>query len=131
MLKWLDLLFAPGHWVPEQIERAGGESVIGVSGERSRKSSWEALAATDPDVVVLGLCGFDLPRTLDEWSTFEPPEPLTRTEAWRDGQIWAIDGSAYVSRPGPRLVDEVEILAAVLAGRPDPRARRLPRATVN
>ncbi|MEP6469445.1 MAG: hypothetical protein ABJC24_06700 [Chloroflexota bacterium] len=100
-------------------------------GERSRESSWGAVAAADPDVVVLGLCGFDLPRTLDEWSAFEPPEPLTRTKAWRDGQIWAIDGSAYVSRPGPRLVDGVEILAAVLAGRPDPRAIRLPRAKVN
>jgi len=131
LVEWLDPLFAPGHWVPEQIERAGGESVIGVSGERSRESSWEALAAADPDVVVLGLCGFDLPRTLDEWSAFEPPEPLTRTKAWRDGQIWAIDGYAYVSRPGPRLVDGVEILAAVLAGRPDPRAIRLPRAEVN
>ncbi len=97
-------------------------------GERSRQSSWEALAAADPDVVVLGLCGFDLPRSLDEWSAFEPPGPLTRTKAWRDGQIWAIDGSAYVSRPGPRLVDGVEILAAVLAARSDPRARRLPGA---
>ena len=131
LVEWLDPLFAPGHWVPEQIERAGGESVMGVRGERSRESSWEALAAADPDVVVLGLCGFDLPRTLDEWSAFEPPAPLMRTKAWRDGQIWAIDGSAYVSRPGPRLVDGVEILAAVLAGRPDPRARRLPQANVN
>ncbi len=121
----------PGRWVPEQIERAGGESVIGVRGERSRASSWEALAAADSDVVVLGLCGFDLPRARDEWSAFEPPAPLTRTKAWRHGQIWTIDGSAYVSRPGPRLVDGVEILAAVMAGRPDPRARRLPCAKVN
>ena len=131
LVEWLDPLFAPGHWVPEQIERAGGESVMGVRGERSRESSWEALAAADPDVVVLGLCGFDLPRTLDEWSAFEPPVPLTRTKAWRHGQMWAIDGSAYVSRPGPRLIDGVEILAAVVAGRPDPRAIRLPRAKVN
>jgi iron complex transport system substrate-binding protein len=131
LLEWLDPLFAPGHWVPEQIERAGGEPVMGVSGERSRESSWEALAAADPDVVVLGLCGFDLPRTLDEWSAFEPPVPLTRTKAWRNGQMWAIDGSAYVSRPGPRLIDGVEILAAVVAGRPDQRAIRLPRAEVD
>jgi iron complex transport system substrate-binding protein len=76
-------------------------------------------------VVVLGLCGFDLPRSLEEWAAFEVPEPLTRTRAWQTGELWAIDGSAYVSRPGPRLVDGVEVLSAVFAGVPDPRAVRL------
>lgn len=127
VVEWLSPLFAPGHWVPEQVERAGGESVIGRAGERSRESSWEALAAADPEVVVLGLCGFDLPRSLEEWAAFTVPESLTRTAAWRTGQLWAIDGSAYVSRPGPRLVDGVEVLAAVLSGRADPRASRLTR----
>ena len=125
LVEWLSPLFAPGHWVPEQVERAGGVSVIGKAGERSRESSWDALAAADPEVVVLGLCGFDLHRSVDEWSAFAPPDRLTETRASRDGQIWAIDGSAYVSRPGPRLVDGVEILAAILAGRPDRRAVRL------
>ena len=105
---------------------AGGVSVIGQAGERSRESSWEVLAAADPEVLVLGLCGFDLPRTVEEWAAFEVPEPLMRTRAWRTGELWAIDGSAYVSRPGPRLVDGVEVLAAVLAGRDDARAVRLP-----
>ena len=127
LVEWLSPLFAPGHWVPEQVERAGGVSVIGQAGERSRESSWEALAAADPEVVVLGLCGFDLPRSLEEWAAFEVPEPLTRTRAWQSGELWAIDGSAYVSRPGPRLVDGVEVLAAVLAGGVDARAVRLPR----
>jgi iron complex transport system substrate-binding protein len=126
VLEWLDPLFAPGHWVPEQVELAGGESVIGRARQRSRESSWEALATADPGLVVLGLCGFDLERSLAEWAAFHAPEPLTRTRAWRDGELWVIDGSAYVSRPGPRLVDGAEILAAVLAGRPDPRAVRLP-----
>jgi iron complex transport system substrate-binding protein len=126
VLEWLDPPFAPGHWVPEQVELAGGESVIGRAGERSRESSWETVAAEDPDVVVLGLCGFDLERSLAEWAAFQAPEPLTRTSAWGDGQLWAIDGSAYVSRPGPRLVDGAEILAVILAGRPDRRAVRLP-----
>jgi iron complex transport system substrate-binding protein len=75
-------------------------------------------------VVVLGLCGFDLPRTIEEWTAFQPP-PLTRTRAWREGEVWAIDGSAYVSRPGPRLVDGVEVLASVLAGGEPTRAQRL------
>jgi iron complex transport system substrate-binding protein len=125
VVEWLDPLFAPGHWVPEQVGLAGGESVIGRAGERSRGASWEALAVADPEVVVLGLCGFDLERSLAEWAAFQAPEPLTRTRAWRDGELWVIDGSAYVSRPGPRLVDGAEILAAILAGRPDPRAVRL------
>jgi iron complex transport system substrate-binding protein len=125
LMEWLEPLFAPGHWVPEQVERAGGVSVIGEAGERSRESSWDALADADPEVVVLGLCGFDLPRTVEEWEAFEPPPPLTGTRAWRDGQVWAIDGSAYVSRPGPRLVDGVEVLASILAGGEPPRALRL------
>ena len=127
MIEWLDPLFAPGHWVPEQVERAGGTSAIGWAGEPSRELPWAALAEAGPEVVVLGLCGFDLDTSLAEWQTFEPPAPLTATTAWRDGELWAVDGSAYVSRPGPRLVDGIEILAAVLAGRPDGRAVKLQR----
>jgi iron complex transport system substrate-binding protein len=126
LVEWLDPLFAPGHWVPEQVELAGGVSVIGQMGERSRQATWEDLAQADPEVVVLGLCGFDLARTVDEWVAFTPPEPLTATTASSRGEVWAIDGSAYVSRPGPRLVDGVEVLAAILAGRRDERAVRLP-----
>lgn len=126
LVEWLAPLFAPGHWVPEQIELAGGESVIGELGARSREAEWSALAAADPEVIVLGLCGFDLPHTVAEWAAFDP-EPIARTPAWRNDAVWAIDGSAYVSRPGPRLVDGVEILASILAGRPDERAVRLSR----
>jgi len=126
LIEWLSPLFAPGHWVPEQVRLAGGLPVIGEAGERSREASSEALAEAAPDVIVLGLCGFDLDRTVEEWSSFDPPEPMKRTLAWRDGEVWAIDGSAYVSRPGPRLVDGVEVLASVLSGRPDLRAMRLP-----
>jgi iron complex transport system substrate-binding protein len=125
MIEWLDPLFAPGHWVPDQVERAGGASVIGWAGEPSRELAWASLADADPEIVVLGLCGFDLATSLAEWSSFDPPEPLIATTAWRDGQLWAIDGSAHVSRPGPRLVDGIEILAAILAGRPDVRAAKL------
>jgi iron complex transport system substrate-binding protein len=76
---------------------------------------------------VLGLCGFDLDTSIHEWASFQPPESLTATTAWRDSELWAIDGSAYVSRPGPRLIDGIEVLAAVLAGRPDVRAVKLSR----
>jgi iron complex transport system substrate-binding protein len=125
LVEWLDPLFTPGHWVPEQIELAGGESVIGQPNQRSREATWASLAEAMPEVLVLGLCGFDLQRSLGEWAEFAVPKALTTTPAWRDRELWAIDGSAYVSRPGPRLVDGVEILASILAGRPDARAVRL------
>jgi iron complex transport system substrate-binding protein len=125
VVEWLAPLFAPGHWVPEQVELAGGASVIGEAGERSRESNWDALVAADPEVVVLGLCGFDQARTLEEWRSFEPPSALAGTRAWRDDEIWAIDGSAYVSRPGPRLVAGVEIMAAILDGGADGAATRV------
>jgi iron complex transport system substrate-binding protein len=127
LIEWLSPLFAPGHWVPEQVELAGGLSVIGQAGERSQEHRYDTLAAADPDVVVLGLCGFDLERTVSEWAACETPNALTRTHAWRDGELWAIDGSAYVSRPGPRLIDGVEILAAILRGETSDRAVRLSR----
>lgn len=126
LVEWLEPLFAPGHWVTEQVEAAGGRSVLGAASERSREASWADLAAGDPEVVVLGLCGFDLGRTVQEWRAFEPPLPLRQTTAWKRGELWAIDGSAYVSRPGPRLVDGVEVLAAIFGGHDsDPRAVRL------
>jgi iron complex transport system substrate-binding protein len=126
LIEWLSPLFVPGHWVLEQVELAGGTAVVGEARQRSREASWEALADAEPDMILLGLCGFDLERTVEEWSSFEPLEPMQRTPAWRSGQVWAIDGSAYVSRPGPRLVDGVELIASVLSERPDPRAVRLP-----
>jgi iron complex transport system substrate-binding protein len=125
LVEWLSPLFAPGHWVPDQVQAAGGESVIGQAGKRSGESSWEALAEADPDVVVLGLCGFDLPRSLEEWAAFEPPAPLLTTRAWRNREVWAIDGSAMVSRPGPRLVDGIEVLSGILRGEPSHTAARL------
>ena len=125
LVEWLDPLFAPGHWVPEQVELAGGTSVFGEAGHRSVEATWEELAAAEPDVLVLGLCGFDLERSIEDWAAFVPPEAITRTPAWREGRLWAIDGSAYVSRPGPRLVDGVDILGAILEGRDDERAVRL------
>jgi iron complex transport system substrate-binding protein len=109
------------------VDAAGGAPCFGVARARSVEAAWDELAAADPEVIVLGLCGFGLPRTLDEWHRFTVPPALRTTPAWRHADIWAIDGSAYVSRPGPRLVDGVEILSAIVAGRGDeePRAARL------
>lgn len=125
LVEWLEPLSAPGHWVPDQVAAAGGRSVLGSAAERSRESSWDTVAGERPEVIVLALCGFDLPHTLAEWDRWRPPQVLRETPAWRQGQLWAIDGSAYTSRPGPRLVDGVEILSAILTG-PCRSARRPP-----
>jgi len=129
LIEWLEPLFAPGHWVPDQVAAAGGRSVFGLPGARSAEATWTILAEAKPDIIVLGLCGFDLRRTIAEWSTWRPSAALRDTPAWADREIWAIDGSAYVSRPGPRLVDGVEVLSAIFRGQPDARAIRLPNGS--
>lgn len=109
IVEWPDPLFAPGHWVPDAVEAAGGVSVFGAAGERSVEASWADLVDASPDVVVLSFCGFDL-----ETSLANAGPVLDRIGALGQVRIVAIDGSAWLSRPGPRLVDGVEALASIL-----------------
>lgn len=114
MLEWPDPPWLPGHWAPDMIERAGGVSLCGRSGAPSRRTTFDELAGVDADVVVAAFCGFDLDATIAQIAA------VAQRPAWRsltDGaRLLAIDGSAYVSRPGPRLVDGVELLAHALHG---------------
>lgn len=110
VLEWVDPPYVAGHWVPELVELAGGTDVAGAPGEPSRQRSWADLSALEPDLVLVALCGFDVARARVE------------LDAVRDGAARAllrrrvefIDGSAYTSRPGPRLVDVAEILARLM-----------------
>lgn len=123
VLEWADPPWTPGHWVPDMIHVAGGRCLVGASGAASQRTTWAALAERDADVVVVALCGFDLPETIARL------EEITGEAGWREltagARVAAVDGSAYVSRPGPRLVDGVELLARVLhgAGPPPPPGR--------
>lgn len=108
-IEWLDPPFAAGHWTPQLIDHAGGEDVLGFPGEPSTTVSWEQVEAADPDIVVVMPCGYDAPRALEEAEAFR--ERLTSLGAAR---IVAVDASAYFSRPGPRLVDGLELLANVV-----------------
>ena len=108
-LEWLDPPFIGGHWVPQMIELAGGEDVIGFPGERSREASWQELAATLPDVVVSMPCGYYAERAAHE--AMQHRDEIMRLGP---GQVVAVEAAAYFSRPGPRLVDGVETLAHVL-----------------
>lgn len=111
VLEWPDPPYAPGHWVPDMVEAAGGRSVLGSSGRPSRRVSWKEVLESRPEMVVLAFCGFDLAETLRRADEIEG-EPWRRLTESVD--VMAVDGSAYYSRPGPRVVDGVELLAWLL-----------------
>jgi iron complex transport system substrate-binding protein len=108
-LEWLDPVYVAGHWTPQLIEYAGGLDVLGMPGEPSERRSWEEVAAAEPDVVVAMPCGYDAPRAHAE--ALAHRERLASLGA---GEIVAVDAAAYFSRPGPRLIDGLELLAHVL-----------------
>ena len=112
-VEWLDPPFAVGHWVPEQIRRAGGWDLLGQDGEASRQTDWEAIAEVDPEMLVLMPCGFHLRETVEEWGRTPRPIGWKSIEAVRRGNVFAVDGSAYFSRPGPRVIDGIEMLAEI------------------
>jgi iron complex transport system substrate-binding protein len=121
-LEWLDPPFIGGHWVPQMIEMAGGEDAIGLPGERSRDVTWEELELTRPDIVISMPCGYYAERAAHE--VMEHRDEVARLGA---GQIVAVDAAAYFSRPGPRLVDGVELLGHILHPElvPEPPRERL------
>jgi iron complex transport system substrate-binding protein len=108
-LEWLDPPFIAGHWVPEMTEIAGGIDVLGRTGERSRTATWDELEAADAQVVLAMPCGYDAERSAQEASVYA--EAIDRIGARR---VVAVDAAAYFSRPGPRLVAGVELLAHIL-----------------
>jgi iron complex transport system substrate-binding protein len=107
MLEWVDPPFAAGHWVPDLVTAAGGESVLGVSGGRSVEVTWPSVAAAEPDVVVVAPCGYGLDAACQQALTVLPRLPP-------DVPVWAIDADGLVVRAGPRLVDGIEALASLL-----------------
>ena len=124
LLEWIDPPFRSGHWGPEVVECAGGVDPLGVVGADAAEVSWETIHAAAPEVLVLACCGYDVARTLADVPILEARDGWHELPAVRERNVWAIDGSAYVSRPGPRLVDSVELLAQCLHpdvfGTPDP-----------
>lgn len=113
-IEWLDPPFAVGHWVPEQIRRAGGWDLLGADGERSRPTTWDAIAEVDPEMLFLMPCGFHLDDTVREWRRTTVPPWLVEMPAVQRGAVFALDGSSYFSRPGPRVIDGIEMLAEIM-----------------
>jgi iron complex transport system substrate-binding protein len=114
-LEWIDPPFAGGHWVPEMVQLAGADDVLAQPGDQSRRLNWQDLVAAQPDVCILMPCGYDVERTLCEYRHTELPAAWHDLKAVRDGEVYATDANAYFSRPGPRLVRGVEILAEIVA----------------
>jgi iron complex transport system substrate-binding protein len=112
-LEWLEPLFAAGHWIPEMVAGAGGDDVLGTAGEPSKQITWEQLQAASPDILVCMPCGFSAERTLREMSTVTADPRWTRIPAVRSGRVYAVDAVSYFSRPGPRLVEGLSILATL------------------
>jgi iron complex transport system substrate-binding protein len=109
LLEWTDPPFAPGHWVPEMIAAAGGEPLLGTAGEKSRRVTWEQVHATDPEVVVVAPCGYD------RSGAQSLADELVASGVLPAGvPVHAVDANAAWARPGTRLVDGVEELAALL-----------------
>jgi iron complex transport system substrate-binding protein len=116
VLEWPDPPFVAGHWVPELVEAAGGQAVLARPGERSVPTTWDDVAAVDPDIVVVSSCGFDAAG-----SAVHAHEVLDRLPA--RASVWAIDANGLMVRPGPRVVDGVEALASIFhGGRPSESA---------
>jgi iron complex transport system substrate-binding protein len=125
-LEWLDPIYLAGHWVPDLIEAAGGRDVGARPGAHSRRATIEEVEALRPELILVAPCGFDLARAGREYAAFEEgvraaggPPP----SAW-GAPVWLIDGNAYTSRPGPRVVDGAERIAGALGGRGQEGIRR-------
>ncbi|PYJ83411.1 MAG: cobalamin-binding protein [Verrucomicrobia bacterium] len=112
-IEWLDPLMAAGNWMPELVELAGGQNQFGEPGQHSPWLTWEALRERDPEVIVIMPCGFNLARTRREMSALTTKPDWENLSAAKRQRIYLTDGNQYFNRPGPRLVESLEILAEI------------------
>ncbi len=113
-VEWIEPLMASGNWMPQLVEMAGGENLFGTPGRHAPDLRWEALRDADPDVIVVRPCGFDLERTREEMPALARQPGWESLRAVRAGRVALCDGNAYFNRPGPRLLESLEILAEIL-----------------
>ena len=113
-IEWIDPLMAAGNWMPTLVEMAGGKNLFGSAGIHAPWLEWKDLAAADPDLIVILPCGFGIPRILEETHVLEALPGWPDLTAARTGRVFVTDGNQYFNRPGPRLVESLEILAEIL-----------------
>jgi iron complex transport system substrate-binding protein len=114
LLDWLEPLFDGGHWSPEIIDLAGGEPCFGAKQEPSQRREWDQLIAARPDYIFIALCGFNVQRSMQDVEVFIACDGFIELQAAANTKVFLVDGNAYFSRPGPRLVDALEIMANAL-----------------
>ena len=114
LLEWLDPPFSTGHWNPELVRLAGGVDGLGQEGRKSVTLEWQRIIDYQPEVVLISCCGFTIERTMQELGVLRNVEGWQDIPAVREDRVWITDGASYFSRPGPRLVDSLELLAHVI-----------------
>jgi iron complex transport system substrate-binding protein len=114
LVEWVDPLFCAGHWGPELVEIAGGFDPLGRKHERSVQISWEQVVEEQPEVMVLALCGYDVARARRDFELLRAYPGFESLPAARDARVYAVDANALFARPGPRIVDSLELLAGIL-----------------
>jgi iron complex transport system substrate-binding protein len=120
-LEWLDPLYVAGHWVPEMVELAGGRDVLGSQDAPSHETTWHAVEAAQPDVILVMPCGYSVERTVNELRRVGKTGDAWRRACEQGPDLYVVDAASFFSRPGPRLIDGVELLLAILhpaPGRP-------------
>jgi iron complex transport system substrate-binding protein len=114
VVEWLDPVFCSGHWTPELVEIAGGREVLGLKGKDSVRKTWADVRAAQPEILVIACCGQCADRALQDWNEIKDLPDIRALPAVRNGRVYVADGNAYFSRPGPRVVDSLEILAEAI-----------------
>ncbi len=119
MLEWNTPPFYGGHWVPEMVEAAGGDDILGTPGRASKRTTWAEIAKHAPDVIVVMACGYDLTKNVEFAEALYTHPEAKHLPAVKAQQVWACDANSYFSRPGPRVVRGAEMLRAILRGQED------------
>lgn len=122
VLEWIDPPFTAGHWTPELVSLAGGLEVLGIGGQKSQTTTWQTICEADPQLMLIACCGMSVDRTCKDLPLIKPVAGLTEMSCVRNRRVYVVDGNQFFSRPGPRLVDSLEILAHAI----DPQSHPLP-----
>ena len=113
-IEWIEPIMVAANWVPELVGIAGGRNVMSVSGEDSNFCSWDEVEKTNPDIIIMMPCGFEIKRTLEDLHYLQKKEGWHKLKAVKENQVYVVDGNQYFNRPGPRLVESLEILIEII-----------------
>lgn len=114
LVEWIEPMMAGGNWMPELIEMAGGINLFGEAGKHSPWMNWEDLVAAEPDIIIVSPCGFDIERTMQEMYLISDRKEYAGLKAAKNGKVFVADGNQYFNRPGPRVLESLEMLAEML-----------------